>query len=70
MACDICGKSAECEDLSSQLDWTLEKAMIICRSCAKTANTLLDKYRHMAWVRTKKKLMKMQKTYRKAPTHN
>jgi len=32
------------------LDFSTGKNMIICDKCAKVANKLLYKYRHMAWV--------------------
>lgn len=64
MACDICLKQGDSMYLNERLNWTF-KTMIICDSCSCKANKLLDKYREMAWVRTKKKLKKMYKDARK-----
>lgn len=63
MACDICGKrGVETESLNSML---VTGAMsVICHNCAKKADKMLDKFRHMAWRRTKKKLYLMQKKSR------
>lgn len=60
MGCDICGKSGHTLPLNESLRFS--GAEDICDSCRKVADKLLTKFRHMAWVRTKKKLMAMKQT--------
>lgn len=64
MACDICGRIGETKQTSDPLGLR-GKIEQICPKCEKIANKMINKFKHMVWVRTKKKLLAMQKKYRK-----
>lgn len=59
--CDACGKKGDVRELSYLMDCPQIKH--ICGKCEKIANTLLDKYRHMAWRRARKKLLARRRIY-------
>lgn len=60
MACDVCFRSGETRDINSML--STKYIQTICPSCAKKCDVLLTKFRHMAWVRAKRKLIAMRKS--------
>lgn len=64
MECDVCGKAGEVDPVSHLI--CSKGLRHICRRCARIADKLLDKYRYMAWVRAKRKLLAMKRAREKA----
>lgn len=66
MVCDVCLKSGPTGSLVRLLQFDDVKE--ICDFCARKADRLLFKYREMAWVRCKRKLMRMHRDARATAT--
>jgi len=63
MACDVCGRVGETQEVSELLRLK-GKLEAICPGCAKKANDMLHRLRSAAWNRVRKKLLIKQKNNR------
>ena len=62
MACDVCGMVGNTSQLNEHMD--CPQIEQICDNCRRVADKMLDKFRHKAWRRTRKKLLFMQKKHK------
>ena len=67
MSCDVCGRVGETKPVNGLLGLA-SKVEVICPRCEKIAYKMLDRFRHMAWVRTGRKLLAMKKRNTKRNT--